>query len=454
MKNKKLKSINPYNQNTIHIYESMSNAEIQNAIDLCSNTFQKWRKIEIQSRVKFVQNLKNLLLSRKEELAKMITLEMGKISKEAISEIEKCALLCDYYAEYAIDFLSPRNIKTEMYKSYVAYQPLGTVLAVMPWNFPFWQVFRAAIPGLLAGNTMLLKHASNVMGCALLIESLFEDSGFPKGTFTSLIIGSSKVKQVLEAQSVVGVALTGSEFAGASVASIAGANIKRQVLELGGSDPFIVLNDADLDKATDVGIASRMLNAGQSCIASKRFIIQDGILDDFMDMTIKKIKNLHAGNPFDVQNTMGPMARLDLVNELDVQLKQGVREGAHVLVGGDRDGCIFQPTLIKVDSIDNLLVTEETFGPLMPIISFKNENEALQIANNSRFGLGASVWTKDLEKGEKMALNIEAGAVFVNGFVRSDPRLPFGGIKDSGYGRELSMEGILEFVNAKTVVVE
>ena len=449
-----MKSINPYNQQIIATYEEFSDNKIQKAIDLSAKAYTSWKTSKRSERIRLVKKLATNLRFQKEKLAEIMTLEMGKIRKEALAEVEKCAWLCDYYADNAEIFLAERHVKTEMYKSYVAYLPLGTVLAVMPWNFPFWQVFRAAVPALLAGNTMLLKHASNVFGSALLIEQLFVDSGFPKGVFISLMIGARKVEQVVKARSIVGIALTGSEMAGAAVASLAGKNIKRQVLELGGSDAFIVLEDADLAKAADIAVASRMLNAGQSCIASKRFFVAEKIQDLFMDEVQKRISKLKLDNPLSVNTNIGPMARVDLADELDEQLKKSLRQGAKVIQGGERDRCMFEPTLLYLPSADNVLAQEETFGPLMPIVSFSTEQEAIDMANNSRFGLGGSVWTRDLEKGERMALQVEAGAVFVNGMVRSDPRLPFGGIKDSGYGRELSQEGILEFVNKKTVVVE
>ncbi len=449
-----MKSINPYNQQILATYQEFSDSKIQKAITLSAVTYTSWKTATLVDRIRLIKKLSNNLRSQKVKLVEMMTLEMGKIKKEALAEVEKCAWLCDYYADNAHTLLAARHVKTEMYKSYVTYQPLGTVLAVMPWNFPFWQVFRAAVPALLAGNTMLLKHASNVFGCALLIEQLFLDSGFPKGAFISLLIGSQKVEQVIKARSVVGVALTGSEMAGSAVASLAGKNIKRQVLELGGSDAFIVLDDADLAKAADVAVASRMLNAGQSCIASKRFFVEEKIQESFLDEVIKRLKKLKIDNPLSENTNMGPMARVDLADELHAQLQKGLRQGAQVMHGGNRDQCLFEPTLLYLPTADNILASEETFGPLMPVVSFSTEQEAIRMANDSRFGLGGSVWTRDLGKGEEIALQVEAGAVFVNGMVRSDPRLPFGGIKDSGYGRELSQEGILEFVNTKTVVVE
>lgn len=449
-----MKSINPYNQQELQTYTECSDAMVQSSIDASAKVYKSWRTVALSERVILVQHLGAKLRANKIELAQMMTLEMGKIHQEAIAEVEKCAWLCDYYAENVHELLAARHVKTPMYRSYVAYLPMGTVLAVMPWNFPFWQVFRAAVPALLAGNTMLLKHASNVFGSALLIEQLFLESGFPQGAFKALLIGAKKVAPILEARTVVGVALTGSEFAGSSVASIAGKNIKRQVLELGGSDAFIVLEDADLKRAAEVAVASRMLNAGQSCIASKRFFVDRKVHELFIDEVQKQLEKLTLDNPSLEQTNMGPMARMDLADELSGQLAKGLKQGAKILHGGERDRCLFEPTLLFLPTAQNILATEETFGPLMPIIPFDTEADAIVMANDSRFGLGGSVWTRDLWKGEKMALEIEAGAVFVNGMVRSDPRLPFGGIKDSGYGRELSQEGILEFVNTKTVVVE
>jgi len=449
-----MQSINPYTQELFLTFDESSDAEIQNQIELSALTFASWKKTALSERILMVKKLADNLRAQKVKMASMMTLEMGKIKREAVAEVEKCAWLCDYYADNAVDLLAPRQVKTEMYKSYVAYQPLGTVLAIMPWNFPFWQVFRAAVPALLAGNTMLLKHASNVTGSALAIEYLFNESGFPLGAFFSLMISAKKVKQVVKARTVVGVALTGSEKAGSAVASLAGKNIKRQVLELGGSDAFIVLEDADLAKAADVAVASRMLNAGQSCIAAKRFFVAEKIHELFMDEVQQRLQKLKIDNPNLDGTNMGPMARMDLADELEEQLQAGLSQGAKIIQGGERDKCLFEPTLLYLPFQNNVLAKQETFGPLMPVMSFKSEKEVIDMANNSRFGLGGSVWTQDLEKGEQIALQIEAGAVFVNGMVRSDPRLPFGGIKDSGYGRELSKEGILEFVNTKTLVVE
>lgn len=449
-----MQSINPFNQELVATYQEYSDQQIQEAINTSAMSYQMWKQVSLTHRIEKVKKLALLLRAQESALAEMMTLEMGKINTEAIGEVQKCAWLCDYYADNAPRLLAHKHVKTEMYKSYVAYQPLGTVLAVMPWNFPFWQVFRAAVPALLAGNTMLLKHASNVFGSALQIEQLFLQAGFPKGVFISLLIGAKKVSPILQASTVVGVALTGSEFAGSAVAAVAGKNIKRQVLELGGSDAFIVLKDADLAKAADVAIASRMLNAGQSCIASKRFFVAREVHELFIAEVQKRLQNLKIDNPLLATTNMGPMARMDLADELGSQMKKGLSQGATILYGGQRDSCLFAPTLLFLPDANNILVKEETFGPLMPIVPFDTEQEAIQMANDSRFGLGGSVWTQDLEKGEHLALLIEAGAVFVNGMVRSDPRLPFGGIKDSGYGRELAQEGILEFVNTKTVVVE
>lgn len=449
-----MKSINPYDLSLLGEYPEWTEAQVAEAIALSHQAFLQWRRRVLDDRLRKIARLGALLRRDKEPIARLMSQEMGKVIQESLSEVEKSARLCDYYVEHAPLFLAARHVKTEMRKSYVAYQPLGSILAVMPWNFPLWQVMRAAVPALAAGNVMLLKHASNVQGTALMIEKLFLQAGFPVGVFKTLVIGARRVADVLKAPTVAGVALTGSEKAGAAVASIAGSHIKRQVLELGGSDPFIVMDDADLKAAANVAVASRFLNTGQSCIAAKRFIVHATVHDDFLSEVEARLKRKRIGDPLADDTEIGPMARLDLADTLESQLRRGLDEGAELVTGGERDRCLFEPTLVTLSKPDNALLQEEVFGPLMPVVRFETDEEAIRMANDTRFGLGGSVWTKDLEKGEHLALQIEAGSVFVNGLVRSDPRLPFGGIKDSGYGRELSEEGIREFVNVKTVVID
>jgi succinate-semialdehyde dehydrogenase/glutarate-semialdehyde dehydrogenase len=382
-----------------------------------------------------------------------MSLEMGKVLKESLGEIQKCADACDYFAANAESFLKDQLIKTDASKSFVAFQPLGTVVAIMPWNFPFWQVFRFAAPSLMAGNVGLLKHAANVSQCSLAIESIFLEAVFPEGAFQSLLVESENVEKIISHNGVAAVTLTGSEYAGTQVASAAGKNLKKVVLELGGSDPFIVLEDADLELAAKIATQSRMQNAGQSCIAAKRFIVVQSVKEGFTERFKKNIEALKQGDPFDSETTTGPIARIDLAVDLEKQMQTSIQRGAKLLTGGDRKDCNFQPVLLDNVKPGMPAHDEEIFGPIASVITVKNESEAIEVANTSRFGLGASVWTKDKERGERVAREIESGSVFINSLMRSDQRLPFGGVKKSGYGRELSELGIKEFVNAKTVFV-
>jgi succinate-semialdehyde dehydrogenase/glutarate-semialdehyde dehydrogenase len=402
-------------------------------------------------------NAASVLRKRKGELAKLITLEMGKIIWESDAEIEKCALACEFYSDHAEELLRDEILVSDARRSFVTFQPLGVILGVMPWNFPFWQVFRFLAPTLMAGNTVLLKHASNVPGCALAIEEVIAEAGFPVDVFRTLIIPSSLVESVIAHPLVAGVSLTGSELAGSMVASQAGKHIKKSLLELGGSDPFIVLEDADPEGAVQTAVRSRMINQGQSCIAAKRFIVVKEILPVFERLLSDAFKALKAGDPTDPSTDVGPMARKDLVEELDRQVSGSIRLGARLVLGGkvmDRPGNFYEPTILT-DVIKGMpAYEEETFGPLAAIITAKDEEDAIRIANDSKFGLGGSVWTKDSARGERIARQVETGAMFVNGLVKSDPRLPFGGIKNSGYGRELSGYGIKEFVNIKTIWVK
>jgi succinate-semialdehyde dehydrogenase/glutarate-semialdehyde dehydrogenase len=450
---KTFKSIFPYNQSVIAEYPLMPDDEIDTALTLSENAFYTWSEKSFNARAMVFKKIAALLKERKEALAAIMTNEIGKVTKEAVAEIEKCAGGCEYYAEYAESLLADKIIKTSYKQSFVAFQPIGAVLAIMPWNFPFWQVFRFAAPTLMAGNVALLKHAPNVCGCSLAIQQLFDEAGAEKGVFQSLIADTDITEKILKANIVQGVSLTGSERAGSSVASIASAQIKKSVLELGGSDAFIVLPDADIKKAAEIAVASRMQNAGQSCIAAKRFMIMEEILDEFVDAVKEQIQNLKQGNPFKPGVTIGPMARLDLAEKLREQMQHSVAKGATIALGGEVDGCNYQPTLLMKVQQGMAAFEEETFGPLFNVISVKDENEAINLANASRYGLGGNVWTKDLDKGVALAKKINSGLVFVNSMVKSDPALPFGGVKKSGYGRELSEHGILEFVNIKTIAV-
>lgn len=405
-----------------------------------------------------MKNLQAKLLEKKEELAAIIVSEMGKVKREAIGEVEKCALVCGFYAENAELFLKNEPIKTEASESYISYQPIGTVLAVMPWNFPFWQVFRFLAPALMAGNTGVLKHASNVSGCALAIQQLVNEAGFPQNVFRTLLINSQAVKTVIENPFIKAVTLTGSTPAGKSVASAAGMALKKSVLELGGSDPYLILEDADIQNASRLCVTSRLLNAGQSCIGAKRFIVADKVYDQFRDEFVRLMSEASFGDPLDPQTTIGPLARTDLRNELHQQVEKSLEMGATVAVGGfipEGIAPFYPPTVLENVHPGMPAYHEELFGPVAVLFRAKSVEEAIRIANDTVFGLGAGVFTSDLERGKRLAeKGLEAGCVFVNDFVKSDPRLPFGGIKESGYGSELSAIGIREFVNVKTVVVK
>jgi succinate-semialdehyde dehydrogenase / glutarate-semialdehyde dehydrogenase len=447
------KSINPFDQTLLGEYHLLSDQELKEKLKNSREAFLFWKKTSFAHRSDLLRRAADVLRKNEIEFGKTISLEMGKPIKESRAEILKCADACKYFAEQGAEFLRDELIKTEAIKSYVAYQPTGSILAIMPWNFPFWQVFRFAAPALMAGNVGLLKHSSNVPQCSLLIEKVFKEAGFPEGVFQSLIIDNDQVEGIIESDTIQGIALTGSEKAGSSVGALAGKHIKKSVLELGGSDPFIVLQDADLPKTVKIATQSRMQNAGQSCIAAKRFIVMKEVKDSFIDLFKKEIDKLKQGNPLHDETETGPMARLDLAEELEVQMKRSIDAGARLITGGKRKGANFQPGLMDGVSPGMPLFDEETFGPLAGVTWVNNEKMAVELANKSRYGLGASVWTTDLERGERMALEIESGTVYINSLMRSDSRLPFGGIKKSGYGRELFQHGIREFVNVKTISV-
>jgi succinate-semialdehyde dehydrogenase/glutarate-semialdehyde dehydrogenase len=453
-----LQSINPFNQKVIQDYKEHSHNEINYIITEADSEFTKWNQTNFENRSILLSNTALIIKNNIEKYSKIITMEMGKSIVESRAEIEKCAWVCEYYADNGGKFLTPIEVRTDASKSYITFQPLGVILAVMPWNFPFWQVFRFAAPTLMAGNVGILKHSSNVSGCALAIEKIFRDAGFPKNVFRTLLISNTKVASVIENPSVKAITLTGSTSAGKAVASIAGEMLKKTVLELGGSDPYIILEDADLQKAVDFCSISRLINAGQSCIAAKRFIVVESVLPKFQSLLIQNMQNVTMGDPFDESIDIGPMAHIDLRDELHQQVIKSVRLGAQLLLGGQippGKGAFYLPTILADVKSGMPAFDEELFGPVSAIISAKNEKEAIQLANNSVFGLGAAVFTKDIAHGEKIAAEkLEAGSCFVNDFVKSDPRLPFGGIKQSGYGRELSDFGIREFVNIKTVYIK
>ncbi len=453
-----LKSINPTTGKTIQTYESHSEKGVEKIINSVDKSWYHWRTTTFAHRSELMQNLSSLLKSKKEELARLMALEMGKVEKEGIAEIEKCAWVCDYYAENAELFLANEDISTEATRSFISYRPMGTILAIMPWNFPFWQVFRFLAPTLMAGNTGVLKHASNVPGCSLAIEEIVREAGFPENVFRSLLIGSAQVKKVIEHPAIKAVSLTGSTPAGKSVAAIAGGQLKKCVLELGGSDPYVILKDADLKDAAKRCAAGRLLNAGQSCIAAKRFIVVEDVYAEFLEYFTHEMNSAYFGDPCEKETTMGPMARTDLRDELHKQVVDSVKKGAEIILGGEipaRPGAFYPPTILENVKPGMPAYEEELFGPVASVMKVKDEKEAIKIANDTEFGLGAAVFTNNIKMGENIAeISLDAGCCFVNDFVRSDPRLPFGGIKESGYGRELSAHGIREFVNIKTVVVK
>ncbi|EKD41911.1 MAG: hypothetical protein ACD_73C00443G0001 [uncultured bacterium] len=450
-----LQSLNPATGEKIQSYPLMSLVEVEKTLDHVQEDFISWRQTNFKQRALFLKKAVEVMLTKKKEYARLMAVEMGKPIQQGVSEIEKCALGCEYYIEHAENFLKPELVETDAFRSYITYEPLGIVLAIMPWNFPFWQVFRFAAPTLMAGNGVVLKHAANVSGCALAIEKIFQEAGFPKNIFRTLIIDNHQVAAVINHPFIKAVTLTGSTAAGKAVAAQAGQALKKVVLELGGSDPFIVLADADLDKAVEAGVKSRLNNAGQSCIAAKRFIVVDSIRESFENKIVEAMKSIKMGNPLDEKTEMGPLARFDLREVLNRQVQSSVAQGAKIILGGEipkQTGAYFPPTVLTEVKKGMPAYEEELFGPVAAIIPVKDEKEALFVANDSSFGLGATLFTRDIIHAEQIAVKeIEAGSCFINGVVKSDPRLPFGGIKNSGYGRELSCLGIKEFVNIKTI---
>jgi succinate-semialdehyde dehydrogenase/glutarate-semialdehyde dehydrogenase len=448
------KSVNPFNGTTLGDFSAFTHAEIEQALQQAAQAAPLWAGTALAERCELMRRAATVLRGHVEDFARMMTLEMGKPIREARAEIEKCALGCDYYASEGQRFLADELIASDAGRSLVTYQPLGTVLAIMPWNFPFWQVFRFAAPALVAGNTGLLKHASNVPQCAQAIESVFTEAGFPRGVFTTLLVPSSRVAEIIEDGRVHAVTLTGSEAAGRQVAAIAGGQVKKTVLELGGSDPFIVLQDADLDLAVEQAVTSRFLNTGQSCIAAKRFIVVEPIANEFVARFKQAVEAMTVGDPLNEANALGPMARVDLRDELHHQVLESLSHGAVAVTGCNPEagsGAFYQPSIIDHVKPGMRAYREELFGPVASVIRAVDEEDAVRIANDTDFGLGGSVWTRDSARGERIARQLQCGCAFVNGLVKSDPRLPFGGIKNSGYGRELSRLGIHEFVNAKTI---
>jgi succinate-semialdehyde dehydrogenase/glutarate-semialdehyde dehydrogenase len=452
-----IESLNPATGELLERFEEWSAERVGEVVAAVDRAASDWRSVPFAQRGALMRRAAGVLRERKDEYARTMTVEMGKPIGEARAEVEKCAWACDYYADTAEGHLAPEEAHSDGSKAYVRFDPIGIVLAVMPWNFPFWQVFRFAAPALMAGNAGLLKHASNVPRCALAIEEVFRDAGFPADLFRSLLIGSGPVAALIDDPRVKAVTLTGSDFAGRQVGGRAGAAIKKSVLELGGSDPFVVLADAELEHCCAVAATARCINNGQSCIAAKRFIVVRERLAEFLERFQAKMESLVMGDPLEETTNIGPMARADLRDELHGQVTRSLTAGARLVTGGrvpDGPGAYYPPTILADVAPGQPAYEEEMFGPVAAVIEAADEADAVRIANDTPFGLGASLWTADTARGERLAAQIEAGSVFINGMVKSDPRLPFGGVKASGYGRELARFGIREFVNVKTVWVK
>jgi succinate-semialdehyde dehydrogenase / glutarate-semialdehyde dehydrogenase len=449
-----IQSINPATGEVLENFQEMSTSEIDGILEAAETTFRQWRKRPFVERTKRMRQAAALLRAGKEKYARTMALEMGKPIVQGEAEVEKCAWACDYYAEHAEAFLAEQPRETDASRSYIRFDPLGPVLAIMPWNFPFWQVFRFAAPALMAGNAGILKHASNVPRCALQIEEVFRESGFPENLFRTVLVGSGKVAGITADPRIRAATLTGSDSAGSKVAEQAGREIKKTVLELGGSDPFIVLEDADVQKAAKTAADARLINSGESCIAAKRFIVVEKVANVFLEVFVAEMRSRKMGDPLDRQTQVGPQARHDLRESLHRQVEESVKRGAQLLLGGrmpESPGAFYPPTVLAGVNKGMPAFDEETFGPVAAVIRARDEGDAIRLANDSPFGLGASLWTQDRERAEQLVGEIEAGCVFVNELVKSDPRLPFGGVKRSGYGRELSEYGIREFVNIKSV---
>ncbi|MFO7554975.1 MAG: NAD-dependent succinate-semialdehyde dehydrogenase [Desulfobacterales bacterium] len=451
-------AINPTTGETLEKYEETPPDEIMQRLEKARQTFRTWCRTSFSERADLIRRASRILIENQGEYARTMALEMGKPIAQGRAEIEKCAWVCEYYADHAEKMLQPEIIKTDARKSYVTFNPLGVILAVMPWNYPFWQVFRHAAPGLMAGNGVILKHASNVPGCAVAIEDIFKKAGFPEGLFQNFLISSQRVEDLIEHPTITAVTLTGSKAAGRSVAATSGKMLKKTLLELGGSDPYLILEDADLDKTVETCVTSRLLNSGQSCIAAKRFVVVEAVRRQFEQMLVAQMRAKRMGDPLDESVEIGPQARFDLRDDLHRQVAQSITKGAVCLLGGEipKGPGVFYPATVLGDIGKGMpAYEEEIFGPVATVIPVKNEKEAIRVANDSFFGLGAAVFTRNIERGEHIAADhLEAGNCFVNAFVKSDPRLPFGGVKESGYGRELSHYGLKEFVNIKTVYIQ
>lgn len=453
-----LRSINPATGQLVKEFTELDTDQLDHKIADSEKAFYQWRKMAVSERIEHFKTLAKLLRTQKSNLSRLITLEMGKPITQSLAEIEKCALVCEYYFDNASQFLSNQIVKTQARESYVTMQPLGPLLGIMPWNFPFWQVFRFAVPAIAAGNTVVMKHASNVSGCSLAIEKLFAEAGFPQGVFASLLISHQKVERIIADRRIRGVSLTGSTQVGKEVARLAGAHLKKSVIELGGSDAYVIFEDANLEAAVESCVTARLINTGQSCIAGKRFIVADAIYSRFEKLFVDKMSNALIGNPFDESTTLGPMARHNLREDLHLQVTRSIDMGATLLCGGEipmGDGYFYPPTVLANVREGMPAWHDELFGPVASLIRVKSEAEAIRVANATSFGLGAAIFTSNIARAKQLAENeIEAGCCFVNDFVKSDPRLPFGGIKESGYGRELAQFGITEFLNVKTIYIK
>jgi succinate-semialdehyde dehydrogenase/glutarate-semialdehyde dehydrogenase len=453
-----MERVNPATGEHVETVETHTDAEVDELLGAAHERYLSWREVPMHERCQLMANAADVLRENEEAYAQLMTEEMGKPITGARSEVEKCAWVCEHYAEHAQAYLQDETLPSPPEaEAKVVHEPLGVVMAVMPWNYPFWQVFRFAAPNLVAGNVGVLKHASNVPGCAQAIAEVFREAGFPEECFQTLLVSGSKANEIIEDERVRAVTLTGSEPAGRAVAETAGRELKKTVLELGGADPFIVLDDADVDAAVKRGVTARLLNSGQSCIAAKRFVVHDAVYDEFIEAFVAEMEARTVGDPTDEATDVGPQAREDLMAELHDQVERSVRDGATVECGGeplDREGYFYPPTVLTDVPPDAAAACEETFGPVAAVFRVDSERDAIDLANDSTLGLGASVWTEDLKRGERIAREIEAGCTFVNELTKSDPRVPFGGIKDSGYGRELATHGIKEFVNEKTVWVQ
>ncbi len=453
---KKIKSINPATGELNEEFDHYSSQTVNEKMKISRKASNDWKNESIDQRCSSIEEIAKVLRSNKKELAEVITKEMGKPIKESIAEIEKCAWTCDYFSKNTKNFLEPEFVESDAESSCSVFEPAGIVLSIMPWNFPFWQALRFGIPALAGGNTVLLKHASSVPMCALEIENVFTEAGLPEGIYQTILVDGPTASSLIARDEINAVSFTGSRPAGEKVAQAAGGSIKKFILELGGSDPFIVLDDADIPKAAKAAVTGRFQNCGQSCIAAKRLLINENVVDDFTELFLKNIDDMKMGDPMDSDTNMGPMASEKQRKILDKQVTESLRKGANVLLEGgitEEDGFFYLPTVLNEINREAPVVTEETFGPVAPIITFKNDDEAIKIANGTEFGLGASIWSRDKDRGTRMAKKVEAGVIAINSIVSSDPRLPFGGMKKSGVGRELSRIGMLEFMEVKSMKI-